>query len=383
MLARVAARPGRPVSALICGAGLHPFGRHGIRPAEMIWTAVRAAIAEADIGLKDIDAVFCGHAQPSSGGGTALVAAIGLDSIPVYNVSAACASSAVAAAVAATHVEHGTYGTVLVVGYEQMGRGMIPSSTVHDTVARLEGLDMQPPRYALKARMYLDRYGVPVEHLAAIAVKARRNALANPDAQLRSPVTLDEVLAAPMIASPLTRLQCCPSGSGAAAVVLGRPGGGVGGVRILASAVGSETWAEHADAGIVEELTVRLAGQVYERCGLGPEDVGVTQVHDAFTSGEAIRVEALGLCPAGTAATAAFEGRTGIGGATPVNTDGGLLGRGHPPGATGLAQLIEVYRQISGRAGSRQIERRPRVGVCQNSGGGENGATVVTLCAAA
>jgi benzoylsuccinyl-CoA thiolase BbsB subunit len=347
----------------------------------MVWVAVRAALAEAELTGQQIDAVFCGHAQPSSGGGTGLMATFGLDGIPVYNLEAACASSAVAASLAMAHVEHEHYRNVLVVGWEQMNPGMIPSGTVHDPIAQLTGLDMQPPRYALKAQMYLDTYDVPASHLAAIAVKARCNAASNPDAQLRSQVSLEEVLASPTIASPLTRLQCCRSSSGAAAVVLGSAQPGSGEVHIHASAVGSESYTEHADAGIVEHVTARLANEVYERAGVGPEDIDIAQVHDAFTPGEAIRVEALGLFPQGSSATAAYEGHTAITGSVPINSDGGLLGRGHPLGATGLAQLIEVYRQLGGLAGQRQIAPTPRIGVCQNSGGGENAATVVMLCA--
>lgn len=372
-------------SAAIIGGGITPFGRTTATVPQMAFDAVTSALSQAELTVAQIDAVFCGHALPGSGGGTAVMAEIGLDGVPVFNVAAACASSAVATSLAATHIEHGTFGRVLVVGFEAMGRGMIPSSIVHDEFGRLAGLDLQPPRYALKAQAYLDAYGVSIEHLAAIAVKARRNAALNPNAHWRKAVTLEEVIGSPLVASPLTRLQCCPSSSGVAALVLApyaAPGGSGRPVRIAASAVGSERYGESADAGLTEEVTVRLARQAYERAALAPADIGVAQLHDAFTSGEAIRSEALGLCPVGSGATWASEGRTSIGGSIPINTDGGLLGRGHPLGATGAAQLLEIYRQLTGTAAGRQIEPVPRAAISQNSGGSENAATVVTICTA-
>jgi acetyl-CoA acetyltransferase len=366
----------------IAGAGLHPFGRFpDLTAADLAAVAVERALAVAGLAPREVGAVFCGHAMAASGGGAAVLLEAGIGAVPVINTEAACASSSVAFALAAAAVASGRYGTVLVVGYEKMEPGMLRSARALDPAGDLLGLDAQPPSYALKARWYMDRYGVTAAELAAISVKARANGARNPHAHLRKPVTLDDVLAAPMIADPLTRFQCCPSSDGAAALVLRahRPAARRPAVRVIAAEIGNQYGDAQLSGGIEEKTTRELARQVYERAGVGPEDVGVAQVHDAFTPGEALRTEALGLCPEGAAARWAAEHKTWITGPMPVNTDGGLLSRGHPIGATGAAQIAELYLQLAGQAGDRQVDPVPKTAISQNTGGGENAATVISL----
>lgn len=366
----------------IAGVGLHRFGRFpGLTAADMAAVAIQRALTMASLQKSEVEAVFCGHANAGSGGGAAVLLEAGIGHVPVVNLEAACASSSVAFSLATSAVECGRFATVLVVGYEKMEAGMLRSARVLDPFGDLLGLEAQPPSYALKAMWYMDRYGVTSADLAAISVKARANGARNENAHLRQEVTLDEVLSSPMIADPLTRFQCCPSSDGAAAAVLRarRPSAHTTGVRVLASEIGNQFGDAQVSAGIEETTTRELARRLYERAGIGPEDIRVAQVHDAFTVGEALRTEALGLCPDGEAARLAAERKTWITGPMPVNTDGGLLSRGHPIGATGAAQIAELYLQLSGRAGDRQVNPVPRTAISQNTGGGENAATVISL----
>lgn len=367
----------------IVGVGLHPFGRFPhLRAADMVAVAVTQALSMAGLEPRDMDAVFCGHALAGSGGGTAAALESGIGMVPVFNVDAACASSAVALSMGASAIESGQRDRVLIVGFEKMGRGMLRSARPHDLFGDRLGLEAQPVQYALKAKEYMRCYGVDAAALATVAAKSRAQALLNPNAQIRTHVTVDDVLASPMIADPLTRFQCSPTSDGASALVLRRKDHGNRGsraVELRAWQVGSQLGRAQRDGGLFDSMTKDLAKQAYEVAGVDPAEVGVAQVHDAFTSGELIRIEALGLCPPGEAAHWTVAGRTASSGDMPVNTDGGLLSRGHPLGATGAAQIAELVLQLTGNAGARQVNPVPRVAVAQNSGGGENAATVVSV----
>lgn len=365
----------------VLGYGMHPFGRFPEKlPSEMADVAVSEALERSGITPSEIGVVYTGHAEPGSGGGGAVAAALGIHTVPVLNLDQACASSATATVLACMALMAGQFDTALVVGFEQMPSGFLRSSRPHGRRDQLLGLDLQPGRYALKASRYLANYGVDESLLANVTVKSRRHAALNPSAHLRNPVSVDEVMSSPMIASPLTRLQCCPTSDGAAAVILRRSSDNGSSRPVIAGwSFGTLAPEDSARAGVPEAFTARLGRQAYEHAGIGPEDVGVAQVHDAFTIAEPLRLEALGLVPEGEGLAWNAKGETSIGGRLPTNTDGGLLSRGHPVGATGLAQLIEVVRQLAGEAGERQVDPRPSVGVCQNLGGGENGGGVVLV----
>ena len=365
----------------VLGCGMHPFGRWPDKlPSDMAEVAVSRALEEARIDASEIDVVFTGHTTAESGGGSAVTSRLGIHTVPVLNLDQACASSATAAVLACMSLMAGQFETALVLGFDKMGTGFLQSSKPHGRRDELLGLDLQPTRYALKASRYLASYGADESSLAMVTVKSRRHALLNDDAHLRSQVSLEEVVESPMISSPLTRLQCCPTSDGAAAVILSRPSRPRG-VRpaIVGWGFGTLSPDDSRDAGVPEVFTTRLAQRAYETAGIGPEDVRIAQVHDAFTIAEPLRLEALGLVPEGEGLHWNSKGATSLGGQLPTNTDGGILSRGHPVGATGLAQLIEIVRQLSGRAGPRQVEPWPAVGVCQNLGGGENGGGVVLI----
>lgn len=368
----------------IIGAGVHPFGRWQDKTsATMARMAIDMALAPARIERREIEAVFCASVLPGSGGGTAVAQRNGLSRIPIVTVNTACSSSSTAITLAASSIASGQCSLALVVGFEKMNHGLIPTLRPHDPFGYYFGTSLQPARYALKGRHYLDYYGLPSTMLAEVAVKSRHCGELNPDAQFRSRVSLEDVLASRMIADPLTLFQCSPTSDGAAAVVLASSER----AAKLDCPVVRLTWwgsaSPYTDEPIEdppgEELTSHLAVKGYEAAGVDPKDIGVVQVHDAFTSGELVRIEALGLCPPGEAAHWTREGRTQIGGRLPVNTDGGLLSRGHPLGATGAAQAREVYLQLVGLAGPRQVFPQPSVGLCQNFGGGENALDVVLL----
>ncbi|GEL23151.1 thiolase [Pseudonocardia sulfidoxydans NBRC 16205] len=348
----------------------------------MVAVAVAEALSMAGSETTRVRAVYCGHGLATSGGGTAAVLEAGVTA-PVVNVDAACASSSVALSLAVAAVRADQWDEVLVVGFEKMGRGMLRSARPHDPFGDRLGIEAQPVQYALKASWYLDRYDVKPADLAAVAVKSRAHGLLNPNAHIQQHVTLADVLGSPVVADPLTRFQCSPTSDGAAALVVrrARPRAHGAQVRVRSCRVENQLGAQDPDAGLGDATTARLATAAYAEAGIGADDVDVAQVHDAFTPGEVLRTEALGLCPEGEGARWAAAGRTAGTGDMPVNTDGGLLSRGHPLGATGAAQIVELVLQLTGRAGARQVERTPRTAVSQNSGGGENAATVVTVLA--
>jgi acetyl-CoA acetyltransferase len=298
----------------------------------------------------------------------------------------ACASSSTALRQGAQAIELGIADVALIIGFERMERGLVQANTPGNYKERL-GMGMMPPRYALKAKAYMDRYEVPAEAFAQVSVKAHRNAVHNPYAHHRKELSLEEVLNSRMIADPITLYQCCPTSDGAAAAVICArdvaPRYSARWIRIAGWGMGTPSFDDsqslETDADLTDEVARRIANEAYHRAGIGPEGVGVTQLHDAFTPGEIVRIEALGLCEEGAAADLTMRGETEITGRIPVNTDGGLLSRGHPLGATGIAQVAEVYFQMLGLAGPRQIDEPPKVGVCHNAGGGSSAGIIVHI----
>jgi acetyl-CoA acetyltransferase len=229
-----------------------------------------------------------------------------------------------------------------------------------------------PAVYAMRATRYLHEHGIDAGELARIAVKNRYNGSLNPFAQTRKETTVEEVLASRMVADPLTLLQCCPSAvDGAAALILTtRPPSGMHQpVRILASVIQTGKREDGCDDILDAEITARAARIAYEQAGVGPRDLNVIELHDAFTIAELIYYEALGLCERGQASALLNSGATALGGRIPVNPSGGLLAKGHPLGATGVAQMVEVGWHLQGRAGGRQVANA-RVGLTQCTGGG-------------
>jgi len=360
----------------IIGGAMTPFGRHaGVLAPELAQRAILDAIADAGIEKDDIQAIYCANVLGGMILGQLIVRDLGFKGIPVYNVENACASGATGVHLARHALMAQQYDTVLVLGIEQLtalGGGTIPlQRNDHKTELYAKAGMVLPAVYAMRGTRFLHERGASREDLAAIAVKNRHHGSLNEYAQQRTETTLEEVLASRMIADPLTLLQCCPSQvDGAAAVILSsrrrsakRP------VKVLASVVVSGV-REQADDDILDaEITARAARQAYEQAGLGPDDVDVVELHDAFTIAELLYYEALGLADHGEAVSLLKSGATRVGGRVPVNPSGGLLSKGHPLGATGVAQMVEIMWHLRGRAGARQAQGA-KVGLTQCTGGG-------------
>lgn len=361
----------------ITGSAMTPFGRHpGVLAPELAQRAILDALADAGIEKHEIQAIYCANVLGGMILGQLIVRDLDLTGIPVYNIENACASGATGVHLARHALLAQAYETVLVLGIEQLtalGGGTIPlQRNDHKTDLYARSGMVLPAVYAMRGTRFLHERGAVPADLAAIAVKNRHNGSLNEFAQQRKPVTVEEVLASRMIADPLTLLQCCPSQvDGAAAMVLSsKPGkGSARPVKVLSSVVVSGV-RERSDDDILDaEITARAASQAYERAGLGPQDVDVVELHDAFTIAELLYYEALGLAARGEAVALLKSGATQLGGRVPVNPSGGLLAKGHPLGATGVAQMVELTWHLQGRAGARQAQGA-RIGLAQCTGGG-------------
>jgi benzoylsuccinyl-CoA thiolase BbsB subunit len=361
----------------VVGVGITPFAKYRDKSlAEIGWPAVKAAIEDAGVAKKDIEAAYCGSALGGMMSGQRVLKQLGITGLPITNIENACSSSSSAFRQAYIAVAAGVYDVVLVLGVEKLtkfGGGTLPLEKEDFEVTH--GLVM-PALYGMRARRYMHDYGLTEEQLAGVAVKAHKHGALNPEAQFRNEVTLKEVMEAREIAEPFTLLHCCLSGDGASAVVIAsaekarqytsKP------VRVACSEVNSGKYMTGFRDMTTPEITVRGAKQAYEEAGIGPGDVDVAEVHDAFTIAELLYYEALGFCDKGEAAKLLDDGETSLGGRIPVNPSGGLLSKGHPIGATGTAQIAEVVRQLRGQCGDRQVEGA-KVGLTHCTGGGISG----------
>ena len=391
--------------AYVVGVGMTPFGRHLDRSlADLASTAVRAALADADVDVAEVGAVMAGNAvQGAIEGqhgirGQLMLRDLPLGRVPVVNVENACASASTALHLAVAYVAAGAADVVLALGAEKMvtpdkeralaafhgswdaaasertlaglaafGAGTPLPSDAEDPAGRSVFMDV----YAAFAREHMARHASTREQFAAVAAKNHAHSVHNPLAQYRRAFTVDEVLAGRTVAWPLTLPMCSPVSDGAAAAVVCSPAvarriGRGRAVRVRASVLAhGGTWDGRDPA---EHVSRQTAVRLWERAGLGPSDVHVAEVHDATAVGEVQQVEHLGLVPPGEGGRAAQRGETALGGRIPVNPSGGLESRGHPIGATGLAQVHELVTQLRGEAGARQVEGA-RIAVAENGGG--------------
>lgn len=377
----------------IAGAAMTAFARHDDKSMQdLAQSAALGAMTDAGIGAERIQAMYNANVYGGMVLGQVLIRDLGLGGPALYNVENACASGATAVHLACQALRLGVYDTVLVWGVEmltKLGGGTIPMqrNDYKTDLYAAQGMTL-PTVYAMRGMRYLHERNETPEILAQVAVKNRAHGALNPFAQQRKAVTLEEVLQSRPVAEPLTLLQCCPSMvDGAAALVLTtrRPAEGRPAIRVVGSAVQSGRIEEGCDNILDAEITARTARMAYEQAGLGPEDVNVVELHDAFTIAELLYYEALGLAPQGEGAGMLRRGDTALGGRVPVNPSGGLLAKGHPLGATGVAQMVEVTWQLQGRADGRQVEGA-RVGLTQCTGGGiagvDHAASSVHLLAA-
>ncbi len=361
----------------ISGAAMTRFARHDDKSMQdLVQEAALGALKDAGIAPSDVQAMYNANVYGGMILGQVLVRDLQVTGPAIYNVENACASGATAVHLAKQALELGTYDTVLIWGVEaltQLGGGSIPLQK-NDYKTNLyvsHGMTL-PSVYAMRGMRYLEERDETPDLLAQVAVKNRAAGARNPYAQQRSEVTVEAVLESRPVCEPLTLLQCCPSMvDGAAAIVLTtkRPDHAKAPVRIRASAVQSGRMELGCDDILDAEITARTAAKAYEEAGIPPSDINLVELHDAFTIAELLYYEALQLTEPGGSAALLRDGETALGGRVPVNPSGGLLAKGHPLGATGVAQMVEVTWQLQGRADGRQVEGA-KVGLTQCTGGG-------------
>ena len=363
--------------ATIAGVGMTKFGKQADRTIEEIGReALVRAMKDAGVARSGIEEVFCGSSYGGPLIGQRILRDLGMTGIPITNVENACSSGAAALREACWAVKAGRADAIAVLGVEmltRLGGGTLPLEPT-DMEANLG--NVMPAVYAMRARRYMHETGATPQHLAMIAVKAHEYGARNPNAQFQNRITVDDVMRSRMVADPLTLYMCCPTGDGAAAVIVTSEKHarelGAKPVRVEASVQQSGLYKTGFRDMASSELTERTSRLAYEAAGIGPQDVSVAEVHDAFASAELMYYEALGLCDKGEGAAMIERGDSGPGGRQPVNPSGGLACRGHPVGATGVAQIVEAVWQLRGEAGERQVPGA-KVALTHCTGGGISG----------
>jgi acetyl-CoA acetyltransferase len=377
----------------VIGAGMTTFGpQPDVEVHELarraVWEAIGSSGLAPGIFRERPTVAFGGHAYQGPCFAQKTLMKIGLQGLPMVNVENACASGSTAVIGAAAMIRAGEAELAIATGAEKLtrpGGGFLP--IVADDLESAMGRVM-PAAFAMQAQLHMQRHGTTREQMARVAVKNRRHGALNPRCHFKEEVTVEQVLASPSIAEPLTRLSCCPVSDGAAAVVLAgeravRALGLVPRVELIGHALVS---GERTSYGIVDdrsEMSIRAARLAYERAGVGPQDVDLCEMHDPFTIAEVMHVEDLGFCTPGEGGAYIESGRASIGGGgVAVSPSGGLMSKGHPLGATGVAQVAEMFWQLRGEAGARQVPGA-RIGLTHTVGGGvtklEAGASAVML----
>ncbi|MEZ4302189.1 MAG: lipid-transfer protein [Polyangiaceae bacterium] len=387
---------GRRVNVI--GVGMVKFQKPGASEDYNVMAAkaARTALADAKVDYADIEQAYAGYVFGDSTCGQRAIYEVGLTGIPVINVNNNCATGSTALYLGRQAVEGGLAECVLVVGFEQMEKGALgakwndrtnPMDQHAGVMSRVQGFNQSPPTAQMfggAGREYRWRHGTKRETFGKIAEKARAHASKNPYALFNQKLSLDEVMASPEVFDPLTRYQCCPPTCGAAAAVLcseefARKKGIENAVYIAGQAMTTDYQSSFGDSMIKMigfDMAKTAAEKVYQQTGIGPNDVQVVELHDCFTANELLTYEAIGLCNEGEAEKFIWDGDNTYGGKYVTNPSGGLLSKGHPLGATGLAQCTELVWQLRGEAGDRQVEGA-RIGLQHNLGLG--GACVVTM----
>lgn len=358
----------------VWGVGTSRFAKQPDQPAEaLVAQALREAFQDADLTPDRVETVYVGSVYGDVGVAQRALFPLGITDVPIITIENACASGTTAFHEACASVDLGRAQVALALGVECLTARF--GGAIHPSPSDSEGATglALPALYALAAARYLHEGWVTVEQLALVSVKNHRHALGNPRAQYAAELTVEQVLASRLIADPLTLLQCSPLSDAAAAAVIGPSVRGSRDRAVRSSVLRSGArWGHDSPHVWGYDLVATTAQQAYADAGVGPEDVGVFEVHDAFTIGEIVTTEALGLCELGGGGELVERRHTTLGGPQPVNPSGGLLSRGHPLGATGVAQIAEVVTQLRGEAHGRQAGE-PRLGLVETMGGGVSG----------
>ncbi|SDY43696.1 lipid-transfer protein [Pseudomonas sp. NFIX28] len=383
----------------VIGVGMTKFAKPGSSPEyyEMAREAGQKALADAGVPYADVEQAFAGYVYGDSTCGQRAVYELGLTGIPVVNVNNNCSTGSSALFLARQAIEGGLAECVLAIGFEKMEKGALaakfndrepPMGRHVQVMMDAQGFNQSPPAAQMfggAGREYRWKYGTKRETFGQIAVKARKHASNNPYAMFNQVLSLEEIMASDDVFDPLTRFQCCPPTCGAGAAILcsdefAKKHGIKNPVYIAAQSMTTDYSSSFDESSMIKmigyDMTVNGAKQVYEAAGIGPEDIDVIELHDCFTANELLTYEGLGLCPEGGAEKFIWDGDNTYGGKFVTNPSGGLLSKGHPLGATGLAQCTELVWQLRGQAEKRQVEGA-RIALQHNLGLG--GACVITL----
>jgi len=383
----------------VLGVGMIKFAKPGASDPYhlMAANAARAAMKDAGVEYGEVEQAYTGYVFGDSTCGQRAVYELGLTGVPVFNVNNNCSTGSTALMLGKQAIEGGVAECVLVVGFEQMEKGALskkysdrpnPIEPHFNVMEKNQGVTNAPfaaQMFGGAGREYRWEHGTKRETFGQISVKARKHAAKNPYALFNQELSLEEVMGSPEIFDPLTRYQCCPPTCGAAAAVLcsdefAKKKGISDPVFIRAQVMTTDFGSSFEEDSMVKmvgfDMAKSAADQVYEKAGIGPEDVDVVELHDCFTANELLTYEALGLCKPGEAEKFVWDGDNTYGGKYVTNPSGGLLSKGHPLGATGLAQCTELVWQLRGQAEQRQVEGA-KVALQHNLGLG--GACVVTM----
>ena len=376
----------------IAGVGLAKFGRYDGKKGrpkklypELGGEAINQALKCANMEWKEIEAAFGGTYYGGLGGTHQCVAKVGLTGIPLANVYSGHSSEA-AIRLAYTRVALGVHDIVLSVGAETLPRGLLDNQAMPAWM-RMMGLDVLPAEAACRAVRYMEDFGASADDFARVSVMERKNAMMNPNAMFQQEVTHEEVLRSRMIASPLTLLMNCANADGAAAIIFCSKDKLKSKNRAITVASVVQTSATYGTAPSGGSLSISAkvknpdcvelaAKQIWETSGCGPGDMGVIQVYDPFSPAFFWNMEKCGFCKQGEAPRSLKEGHFEIGGRLPTNTDGGIMGRGHPTAATGISQIAEIFYQLREEAGPRQVAGA-KIGFAQGGGAGPQAVLTV------
>jgi acetyl-CoA acyltransferase len=392
----------RQQRVFVIGVGMTKFEKPGSREwdyPDMAREAGSAALADAGISFEDIEEAFAGYVFGDSCAGERAVYELGTSGIPIYNVNNNCSTGSTALYGAARSIRGGLADCTLAIGFEKMEKGSLgakftdrelPTARHFMKLGELFEFEAAPPApmmFGMAGREHMQKYGSKPEHFVWIGFKNHKHSVNNPYAQFQTEYTLDEISEAPMIYAPLTKLQCSPTSDGSGAAILAserfveQHGLWDRAVEIVGQSMVTDMSSSFEDRSAISvvggKMTARAASEAYEQAGVGPDEVDVIELHDCFSANELITYEALGICGEGEGHELVEAKATTYGGGAPVvNPSGGLISKGHPLGATGLAQCSELTWQLRGEAEKRQVEGA-KVALQHNIGIG--GAAVVTM----
>jgi acetyl-CoA acetyltransferase len=364
---------------VVLGVGMHKVGRFDDKSlSDMGREAVLAAIKQADIPWNEIQVAYSSNRDAiPAGPGIRILGTVGMTGIPIINVMNASCSGSTGFWEAYSSVAHGQYDVALALGTEKMARGFRPPQTGVDSIEAAMGLQVIPSWFSMNMKRRMGEYGETEEHYAKVAVKNHLHGSLNPYAQYRKVFSLEEILSSRVICDPVKLLDMCPTSDGAAAAVLctkevARKYSSGPFITVAACVLRTDVY-RSLIAPAVPSLSRTTSQIAYDAAGIGVEDIDVIELHDPATVQEIIHYEDLDLCPVGEGGKLIEAGATQIGGRIPVNPSGGLIARGHPVGATGVAQIAELFWHLRGEAGDRQVNgAKVALAHLEGAGGGRS-----------